>query len=166
MILITFEMKRTFAFFCLVLGGLLAASANMRASAAVPVRGVVTDAADGEPLIGVAVSVKGTLTGTVTDDDGSYFLEVPDENAVLVYSIIGYVEHEEQVMSRGVIDVSMLVDAIMMDEIVVVGYGTQKRSDVTGAVASISKERLSSPGNVTVAQARSLLDGDIAVAEK
>ena len=153
MILITFEMKRTFAFFCLVLGGLLAASASMRASAAVPVRGVVTDAADGEPLIGVAVSVKGTLTGTVTDDDGSYFLEVPDENAVLVYSIIGYVEHEEQVMSRGVIDVSMLVDAIMMDEIVVVGYGTQKRSDVTGAVASISKERLSSPGNVTVAQA-------------
>ncbi len=89
-------------------------------------------------LPGVNVSVKGTSTGTVTDAEGAYSLTVPDEQATLVYSFIGYLTQEVAVSRRTSIDISLAPDTKSLNEVVVVAYGTQKRADVTGAVATIS----------------------------
>ncbi|MCE2617424.1 SusC/RagA family TonB-linked outer membrane protein [Phocaeicola oris] len=103
------------------------------------VRGTVTDAA-GEPLIGVNVAVKGTTTGIITDVDGNYALEAPN-NSTLVFSYIGY-KTVEIVANRATINVTMNEDTEQIDEVVVVGYGVQKKVTVTGAVASVTGEDL------------------------
>ncbi len=144
-------MKRMYVVLCalMALAGLQAVAgpgaphkvAMMPAEAALTVRGKVTDEA-GEPLIGASILVKGTGTGTITDFDGAYELEVADETAVLVFSYTGYENVEEVVGSRQVIDV-VLRTGITLEQVVVVGYGVQKKSDVTGSVTSVPKERLS-----------------------
>lgn len=101
---------------------------------------VTTDA--GEALVGVSVVLKGTTTGTVTDVDGKYSLNVPEENAVLVFSFIGYVSEEIPVGNQTVIDVKLLEDLKALEEVVVVGYGTQKKSVVTGAISSVKAKDL------------------------
>lgn len=106
---------------------------------AVLVEGTVTSAEDNEPLIGVTVSVKGTPTGTVTDFDGRYTLNV-EEGAVLVFSYTGYQTQEIEVKGNSQIDVAMKNDDAILDEVVVVGYGTRKKSLVTGAIAQIEGE--------------------------
>ncbi|WP_422359638.1 SusC/RagA family TonB-linked outer membrane protein [Reichenbachiella sp.] len=106
------------------------------------VGGKVTDSADGSGIPGVNVLVKGTTTGTVTDLDGNFKLEVSDSNTVLVFSYIGYVTQEVSVGDRSVIDIQLATDAKQLDEIVVVGYGTQKKKEVTGAVGSLGSETI------------------------
>src|SRR5690606_10250439 len=97
------------------------------------ITGTVTDQ-NGEPLPGVTVSVPGTTTGTATDLDGKYSLSVP-EGSTLVFSFIGFESQSFEVGTRNVIDVVLIEDVSSLDEVVVVGYGTQRKSDLTGSVA-------------------------------
>jgi len=104
------------------------------------VTGVVSDGSG--PLPGVSIIVDGTTQGAQTDFDGMYTIEVPDENAVLVYSYIGYLTQQQTVGSNATIDVLMAEDVQNLDEVVVVGYGTQRKATLTGAVATTSGEAL------------------------
>src|SRR5690606_32602389 len=93
--------------------------------------GIVTDES-GEPLIGVNVLIKGTTRGTSTDFEGRFTLDEVDEQAVLVVSYIGYQTQEIKVGGRTMIEIVLIEDSQTLDEVVVVGYGTQKKSDLTG----------------------------------
>ena len=104
------------------------------------IKGTVVDAI-GEPLIGVNVSVKGTTIGTITDVDGQYSLEVPT-SGTLVFSFIGYKTAEIPIGSQNVINQTLNEDTQNIDEVVVVGYGVQKKVTVTGSVASLKGEEL------------------------
>jgi TonB-linked SusC/RagA family outer membrane protein len=104
---------------------------------AVAVRGQVTDPT-GEPLIGVSVQVKGTSIGTVTDIDGNYTLSVPNSSGVLQFSYIGFTTKEETVGNRRTINLSLQEDVNVLDELVVVGYDTQRRANLTGAVGTVN----------------------------
>jgi len=124
----------------------------------ITITGKVT-AEDGE-LPGVNVIVKGTSQGTVTDVEGNYTLNVPDENAIIVFSSVGYEQQEVIVGSRTVIDVILNADITALEEIVVIGYGTQKKSDLTGAISSVGGEDLSTvPTNSVLDQAQGRLAG-------
>ena len=91
----------------------------------------------GDPLPGVNVIVKGTARGTTTDAEGKYRLEVTDNNAVLTFSFIGFTNLDVAVGNRSVVDISMEEDVRSLEEVVVVGYGTVKKSDLTGSVSSV-----------------------------
>ncbi|MEZ5038481.1 MAG: TonB-dependent receptor [Saprospiraceae bacterium] len=120
-------------------------------SADLNISGTITSE-DGEPLIGVNVSIKGTTRGTITDFDGAYAIAAPDENSVLVISYIGYLTQEITVGSRSVIDVVLALDVQALDEVVVVGYGSQKKVNLTGAVSSITSEALENRPIASVGQ--------------
>ena len=109
------------------------------------VTGVVVDAA-GVPVIGANVIVKGTTVGTITDFDGNYSLEVP-ENAVLQISYIGYLTEEVTVGDKSSINVTLKEDSQALDELVVVGYGTMRKSDVTGSIATAKGDELTKQQN-------------------
>lgn len=109
---------------------------SVTAPVAVPVKGVVTDD-KGQPLPGVTVLVKGTTNGTSTGVDGSWSLQVPNENAVLEFSFIGYTKQEVAVAGRSTIMIKLTPDVTAMSEVVVVAYGTQKKVNVTGAIAAV-----------------------------
>ena len=115
------------------------------------ITGVIKDAT-GEPVIGANVIVKGTTNGTMSDIDGKFSLEVP-AGAVLSISYIGYVAQEIPVKNQTDLNILLKEDSEMLDEVVVVGYGVQKKSDVTGSVTSVSKERLSKLPVTNVLQA-------------
>jgi TonB-linked SusC/RagA family outer membrane protein len=110
----------------------------------------------GEPLIGVTILVKGTDNGTATDLDGSFELEGVDEQDVLVFSYIGYIAQEILVGGKSEITVTLIEDSQALDEVVVVGYGTTKKRDLTGSVSSISKEEIE---NIPVASVDQALGG-------
>jgi TonB-dependent starch-binding outer membrane protein SusC len=101
----------------------------------VQITGTVTSG-DNAPLPGVNVLVKGTTMGTVTDVEGKYVLSAPG-SGTLIFTFIGMKTMEVDIASRAVIDVVMDADISQLDEVVVVGYGTQKKSDLTGSVSSI-----------------------------
>ncbi|HEU5146555.1 MAG TPA: SusC/RagA family TonB-linked outer membrane protein, partial [Chryseosolibacter sp.] len=105
------------------------------------VSGTVTDDV-GNPIPGVNIIVKGTTNGTTTDADGKYTLSVTEDNAVLVFTFIGYAVQEIPVNGRSVIDVQLQEDVRSLDEVVVVGYGTQKRANVTGAVSTVNGDAI------------------------
>jgi len=98
------------------------------------VTGVITDK-EFEPLAGVNVRVKGTYTGTITDVSGRYSVEVPNAGSILVFSYIGYSEQEITVGSKTIINVLLGEDIKLLEEVVVVGYGVQRKSDVTGSIS-------------------------------
>ncbi len=106
----------------------------------VVVSGLVKDET-GEPLPGVTVIVKGTTLGTATDLDGRYTLQAPEE-AVLVFSFIGFITQEIYVGSRSTIDVTLAEDISSLGEVVVIGYGTVDRKDITGAIGSVSGSQI------------------------
>jgi len=103
------------------------------------ITGTVTDA-DGLTLPGVSIVVKGTTQGTITDLDGKYTIEVPETGAVLVFSSIGFTSQEIVVGDQTEIILVMQEDVMELDEIVVTGYGVSKKSDLTGAMASLKEE--------------------------
>jgi len=105
------------------------------------VTGTVSDM-NGEPLIGVNVVVKGTTTGTVTDIDGDYELQVPGNDAVLEFSYIGYTSVEVLVGNQTVINQTLTEDVQLIDEVVVVGYGVQRKETATGSVTSVKGDDL------------------------
>ncbi|SMD45568.1 TonB-linked outer membrane protein, SusC/RagA family [Aquiflexum balticum DSM 16537] len=102
--------------------------------------GVVTSADDGFPMPGVSILLKGTTRGTATDIDGAFSITVPDEGAVLVFSFIGFKTQEVAVTNASVINLSMELDLTAMQEVVVVGYGTMRKGDITSAVAQVKPE--------------------------
>jgi TonB-dependent starch-binding outer membrane protein SusC len=101
------------------------------------VKGTIKDSGTGEPLTGVSVAVEGTTAGAVSDIDGKYSLDVPSADAVLIFSFIGYTTEKIQVGGRETVDVTLVPDVKKLDEVVVVGYGTQKKVNLTGAVGNV-----------------------------
>lgn len=130
-----------------------------RQSAAVPqsVKGVVRDAA-GQPVVGAAVIVKGTTRGVSSGTDGSFSFEGLADGAVLQVSALGYASAEIPVGNRSFVTVELKEDATLVDEVVVVGYGTQKKANLTGAVDQVSSELLE---NRPVANVTQMLQGAV-----
>ncbi|MDW8230805.1 MAG: TonB-dependent receptor [Saprospiraceae bacterium] len=133
--------------------------ASMAAMAQQRVSGRVTDAETGEGLIGVTVTLRGGAAGTVTDVEGRYVLEVPDLNGTLVFTYTGYVEQQIPLQGRTTLDVAMAPQVEAIGEIVVVGYGTQRKSDLTGAVGTVKTREIERIPTASVDQA---LQGKIA----
>ncbi|GLL53946.1 hypothetical protein KUBF_16080 [Bacteroides finegoldii] len=105
------------------------------------INGTVTDQA-GEPIIGANVLVKGTTNGIITDINGNYSLANVAEDAIVQFSYIGYQTTEIKANSKELTRIILKEDSELLDEVIVVGYGVQKRSDVTGAISSVTSEKL------------------------
>jgi TonB-linked SusC/RagA family outer membrane protein len=118
----------------------------------ITVTGRITDEAN-QAIPGVNILLKGTTTGTTSDANGAYTLTVPDENGILVFSFIGYATQEIGIANRSVIDVILASDAVSLSEIVVTGYGTQSKRDITGAVSTISADQLLTTPSTNLGQA-------------
>lgn len=116
------------------------------------VSGVVTDD-ENTPLPGASILIKGTSIGVVTDIEGKYTLQVPDQSAILVFSFVGFNTEEVAVGSRTVVDLAMTSDVTAMEEIVVIGYGTVEKKDVTGAIGSVESEDIVRANPVQAAKA-------------
>jgi len=126
------------------------------------IQGKVTDASSGETLPGVNVMVKGTTRGTSTDSKGHYELTVPSLQDTLIFSFIGYQKQEVPIDGQTVINAALNTQTISGKEMVVVGYGSQKKSDVTGSVSSISSDDFNEGSNTSVEQ---LIEGKAAGVE-
>ncbi|WP_368662357.1 carboxypeptidase-like regulatory domain-containing protein [Zobellia laminariae] len=107
----------------------------------ITVTGIISDA-NGEPLPGASIVLKGTTTGTQTDFDGNYTLNSVDEDATLVVSYIGFTSQEIAVNGQASINVSLSEDAQALDEVVVIGYGEMKSKDLTSSITTIKAEEL------------------------
>jgi TonB-linked SusC/RagA family outer membrane protein len=116
------------------------------------VTGIVTDET-GEPLIGVSVVVKGTTTGVITNIDGRYSLNNVPVSGTLVFSYVGMKQMEVSVESRSRIDVIMSMESKIIDELVVIGYGTVKKRDLTGSVSSVKTDNINMNSTISIGQA-------------
>lgn len=132
-------MKRLYQWkFCRLLAALLTMlGMSTHASAQIPITGRVTSSEGGESLPGVNVVLKGTTEGTITDIDGQYSITVPSKDATLIFSYIGHVTQEVVVGEKATIDIVMSPDVQTLNEVVVVGYGTQEKVNMTGAVSAV-----------------------------
>lgn len=117
--------------FCFYAGAVKAQSIN----------GVVTDSQTGESLPGVNIVVQGTNIGTASDIDGNFQLDVPSLNETLVFSYVGYQTLEVAINGRETIEIELEAQSVLGDELVVVGYGTQRRADVTGSITTVSSDK-------------------------
>ena len=131
---------KKFLKFCLVVI-LLSAQFLVANAQGLTVKGVITEAS-GDPIPGVNIVLKGTTTGAITDLDGNYTLTVPDENAVLVFSYVGYLNQEVAVGNQTSIDITLLEDVVGLEEVIVVGYGSQRKQTLSGAVSAVTAEDL------------------------
>lgn len=116
------------------------------------ITGVVKDT-NGEPMIGVTVMVKGTGTGTITDIDGKYSVSVPGNKSVLTFSFVGYTTKEVTVGNQKSINVTLSEDSKMIDEVVVIGFQSQKKGNLTASVASVGAEALENRPVANIGQA-------------
>ena len=124
------------------------------------ISGTITDASTGDAMPGVNVLVKGTTIGTLTDSGGKYSLTVPEpDNAILAFSFIGYITQEVAVSGRSVINIAIVSDLKSLEEVVVVGYGTQRKVTMTGAVASVNSDFIESRPLTNSTQALQGLNG-------
>lgn len=121
----------------------------------ITVRGTVTDQ-KGDPLPGVSILLKGTQRGTTSDESGRFSFNVPDEKSVLVLSYVGYISQEIPVGNRSTLAVTLMEDVALLDEMVVVGYGSQRKINLTGAVSSVGGEQIN---RRVVSQSSQLLQG-------
>ena len=128
-------MKKSFFLFCTFQVFLALTAAAQKV-----VTGKVTEAGTGNPVPFVSVGVRGTTTGTTGDAEGNYSISVPDEAAVLVFTSVGYVAQEIPVGTVDRIDVAMKPEVTALDPVVVIGYGTRRRGEVTNAVSNVSGE--------------------------
>ena len=106
------------------------------------VSGTVIDREDQLPLPGVSVIIKGTTIGTVTDAEGKYNLAAPSNQSIIVFTFVGYTTQEIQVGSQNLINVSMSQDLRQLSEVVITGYGSQLKQDLTGNIASLKGEEI------------------------
>ncbi len=120
------------------------------------VSGIITDKETGDPMPGVNIQIKGTTFGTISDAAGQYSLSVPDKNGILIFSFIGYISQEIALNGRTTINVELLSDISQLEEVVVIGYGTVRKSDLTGSVSSVKNEQITS---VTANDIRQSLQG-------
>jgi TonB-linked SusC/RagA family outer membrane protein len=150
-------MKRIFtrlsvlAAFCLL-------TINVALAQNITVKGKVIDGGDKTPLPGVSILIKGTQTGTQTDVNGGYSLSVP-ANATLVFNFVGYTALEQAVNNQTTINVSLASSTQQLEQVVVVGYGTQRKIDVTGSVGTVKGEDISKQASVNPVSA---LQGKVA----
>ncbi len=124
----------------------------------ITITGTVTDASSKEPMPGVSVFIKGTTVGTVTDLNGKYSIKTQNSSDLLVFSFVGYETVEIPVAGRSVIDVQLNVSTKQIEEVVVIGYGTVKKEDLTASVSSVSakdfnKGAITSPQELLVGKA-------------
>lgn len=105
------------------------------------IQGTITSAADGIPLFGVNILVKGTTIGAVSDFDGNYAIEA-DDNDILVISYLGFETQEINVVGRSIVNVALVEDSAKLDEVVVIGYGSQKKSDIAGSVSQVDQKEI------------------------
>lgn len=110
-------------------------------AASIRIVGLVTDES-GEPMSGVSISLKGSTVGTITDAEGKYSISVPTTRATLIFSFLGFLSQEQTVGNRTVLNIRLKEDAQLIDEVVVVGYGTMKKSDLTGSVSQVRSDVL------------------------
>ena len=122
------------------------------------VSGTITDAESGEPLIGASVIVTGTAKGTISDLDGKYSIEVSEENSTITISYTGYAAIEQAIGNASILDIQLNPGEVL-DEVVVIGYGTVKKEDATGSVQSVTSEKFNK-GAITSPQ--ELLAGKVA----
>ena len=108
-------------------------------------------AAEGEPLIGASIMVKGTSTGVITDMDGQFTMEIPTPGTVLVASYLGFVDQEFEAVGEGNFDIFLQEDNNTLDELIVVGYGTQRKVDLTGSVGSVGGKTLADRKSTSIA---------------
>jgi TonB-linked SusC/RagA family outer membrane protein len=113
------------------------------AFAQVKITGTVTDASNQSTIPGVSISVKGASTGTITDIDGKYVIEV-NAKSVLVFSFIGFTTQEISVLGKTIVDVSLAPTAQLLDQLIVTGYSSQKKADVTGAISVVEMKKIAS----------------------
>jgi TonB-linked SusC/RagA family outer membrane protein len=106
------------------------------------ITGTVTSASDGSPLLGATIAVPGTTTGTITNDDGTYSISVPANATELVFQYVGMLSQTVSINGRAVIDIALEYDALGIEELVVVGYGTQRKTTITGSVSDIDATQL------------------------
>ncbi|HUH18421.1 TonB-dependent receptor [Albibacterium sp.] len=152
--LVFFRLRALFT----LLGFFLLLNLNNAYSQQNSIKGVVRDGANQETLPGVSVSVKNSTKVAVTNEEGQFTIEASPED-VLVFSYIGFLVKEETVGNRTVINVAMQADKKLLDEVVVIGYGTQKRSEVTSAVATVKEEDFNQGGSRS---AMDLIQGKVA----
>lgn len=145
-------MNKTLFTFLMILFGLTTTAQNLS------VKGTVTSEEDGEPLIGATVRVKGAPTGVTTDIDGQYTINV-SKGAILQFSYVGYEPQEKTVSAAGTVDVALSQQSNMLDELVVIGYGSVKKSDLTGSVSSVSSDKLTKTPAASLSNA---LQGQVA----
>jgi hypothetical protein len=107
----------------------------------IPVKGTVRDD-KGEAIPGTSVLIKGTNTGTITDASGGFTINVPSEESVLIISFIGYESQEIRVGNKTNLDIKLALSNTALDEVVVIGYGTAQKSDLTGSVTSVKEMEL------------------------
>lgn len=129
------------------------------------VSGTVTDQSTGETLLGVSVFVEGTKIGVVTDLNGKFTIDAPASSSALVFSYIGYITKKASVGKQSFIKVTLEQDTKKLDEVVVVGYGTQKKVNLTGAVASVSSAALESRPITQTSQALAGLVTGVSVSQ-
>lgn len=117
------------------------------------VSGKIADKNTSEPLVGVNIVVEGTTIGAITDASGKYTIQIPNKNTVLVFSFIGYVSEKVPVNGQSIIDINLGSDIRGLEEVVVVGYSSQRKKDITGAVSVVTTEALKSipTGNAVIA---------------
>jgi TonB-dependent starch-binding outer membrane protein SusC len=116
------------------------------------VTGTVIDGVTSEPLAGVNIIIDGTTVGTTSDINGQYSIEVPSPDVTLSFTFIGYLTEKVAVNGQSVIDVKLTPDITKLDEVIVVGYGTSKKSDISGAVVSVNREEMMRKNPTTVLQ--------------
>lgn len=124
----------------LLISAVILLGGNLYAQQAVS--GSVTEASTGEPLPGATIILKGTTTGAVTNVDGQYSLNVPNLQDTLVFSFVGYTNLEVPISGRTTINAQMSQSDMLLSEMVVIGYGTVRKEDLTGSVAVVSAEEL------------------------
>ena len=130
-----------------------------------PVQSIVTgrivDATTREGMPGVNIVVKGTSSGTMSDSNGQYSLTAPPQGSVIVYSFIGYSSVERTFTGQPIINVELSGEVSALEEVVVVGYGTQKKVNLTGSVATASVEKLENRPITNVSQALQGMNGSL-----
>jgi TonB-linked SusC/RagA family outer membrane protein len=148
-----FPVLRVFLMFVLLLASLTGFSQN------ITVKGKVTDSQTGESMVGLNVVIKGTVRGVATDVDGNYTMTNCPPDATLVFSFVGYTQLEIPVQGRSVVDAVVSSSSSVLDEIVVIGYGTVKKKDITGSISSVQGQDLA---RIPVSTAAEALTGKMA----
>ena len=150
---------RTAAFVVMAIA--LLAPASAWAQAKITIKGTITDASNKQALIGAAVSVEGTTIGTSTDMDGKFTIQAPD-NGVLEIQYLGYTSQKIKINKRTTINVALAQDNVKVDEVVVIGYGSVSKSDLTGSVSTVKMSEIADAPVSSIDQA---LQGRVAGAD-